>query len=70
MRVDRDQALRIARDDALTVYRDLDTYDVSCHMVGESWQIDYEPKGGARGGGPHYVVSGDSGEILSKRYEQ
>ena len=25
---------------------------------------------GAQGGGPHYIVSAETGEILAKRYEQ
>ncbi|SNS14060.1 hypothetical protein SAMN06893096_102196 [Geodermatophilus pulveris] len=71
MQVGRDHALRIAREDALTAYRDLDAYDVTCEMQGEGWKIDYTPKDQrARGGGPHYVISGDSGDIVSKRYEQ
>ena len=71
MRVDRNQALHIARQDALTAYRDLDAYDVTIEMQHRNWKIDYTPKNKAtQGGGPQYLIDGDTGEILSKRYEQ
>lgn len=71
MRVDKNQALNIARQDARTAYRDLDAYDVTIELQDGNWKVDYELKDKkARGGGPHYIISGDTGEILSKRYEQ
>lgn len=70
--VDREQALDIAREDAVQVYGDLESYAVSIHLDDDGvWRVDYElldPD--AQGGGPHYVISADSGEILDKRYEQ
>lgn len=71
MQVDKNQALNIARQDALTVYRDLDHYEVIIELHDGNWKVDYELKNReANGGGPHYIISGDTGEILSKRYEQ
>ena len=71
MQVDKNQALNIVRQDALTVYRDLDQYEVIIELQDGNWKVDYELKDKeAHGGGPHYIISGDTGEILSKRYEQ
>jgi hypothetical protein len=36
-----------------------------------AWRVDYELRDPeSQGGGPHYVIAGDSGEVLEKRYEQ
>ena len=68
--IDRDEALRIAREDARTVYGNLEAYDERAELE-EVWKIDYDlSDADAQGGGPHYVVSAESGEILAKRYEQ
>ena len=71
-RIDRDEALRIAREDARTVYPNLEAYTESAELENnEVWKVDYELRDtGAQGGGPHYAISAESGEILAKRYEQ
>ncbi len=66
-----DQVLKIAREDAERVYRDLSRYEIRLALQDDGWHIDYElrdPR--ARGGGPHYVIDATGGQILSKRYEQ
>lgn len=66
-----DQALQIARSDAESAYRDLTGYRIIIMLQDDGWHIDYEladPR--LKGGGPHYVIDGKSGEIVSKRYEQ
>ena len=66
-----DQALKIAREDAETVYRDLERYTIRLALEADGWHVDYElrdPR--ARGGGPHYVIDAITGQIVSKRYEQ
>lgn len=69
--LDEEQALAIARRDALLAYRDLSPYEVSIRLEGGDWKVDYELRDKqAQGGGPHYVISAETGEILSKRYEQ
>ena len=71
MKVDREAALKIARDDAATQYRDLSLYDVRIEQAQGGWKIDYELKDKhAQGGGPHYVISSETGAIISRRYEQ
>ena len=66
-----DQALRIARTDAETAYRDLSPYRISIVLEQDGWQVDYELKDAdLQGGGPHYVIDVRTGDILSKRYEQ
>jgi hypothetical protein len=66
-----DQALKVAREDAEAVYRDLTRYSIRVALEADGWHVDYElrdPR--ARGGGPHYVIDATNGHILSKRYEQ
>ncbi len=66
-----DQALKIAREDAEQVYRDLSRYDIRLALEADGWHVDYELKDTrARGGGPHYVIDPSGGKIVSKRYEQ
>jgi hypothetical protein len=66
-----DQALRVAREDAERVYRDLTRYYIRLALESDGWHVDYElkdPK--ARGGGPHYIIDQTDGAIVWKRYEQ
>ena len=66
-----DHALRIARLDAETAYRDLSIYRIQVSIERDGWHVDYELKDpAAQGGGPHYVIDPVSGRVLSKRYEQ
>jgi hypothetical protein len=66
-----DHALRIARLDAETAYRDLSIYRIQVAIERDGWHVDYELKdAGAQGGGPHYVIDPTSGLVLSRRYEQ
>jgi len=66
-----DQALRIARLDAETAYRDLSRYRILLAEHDDGWHIDYELLSKtANGGGPHYVISSSTGEIIWKTYEQ
>jgi hypothetical protein len=65
------QAREIAEADARNAYRDLSPYKVSARLADGKWYIDYELIDETLlGGGPHYVISAQTGEVLSKRYEQ
>jgi hypothetical protein len=69
--IDKERALAIAKEDASTVYRDISIYKVRAELKENNWYIDYELINPAlQGGGPHYIISGSTGEIISKRYEQ
>jgi hypothetical protein len=69
--ISQKEALDIAKKDAELVYRDLTIYEVRTEVKENNWHIDYELKNPElHGGGPHYVISGSTGEIVSKRYEQ
>jgi len=71
MRVDKEVAMKIANDDARLYYRDLSIYKINIQLVENHWKIDYELKNKeSQGGGPHYMVSAETGEILSKYFEQ
>lgn len=66
-----DQALRIAREDAEKVYRDLSRYHIRLALEADGWHVDYELKDpNVRGGGPHYIIDQANGAIVAKRYEQ
>jgi hypothetical protein len=66
-----DRALRIAQTDAERVYHDLFLYRISISLEDNGWRVDYELKDpDLNAGGPHYVIDADSGEIVSKGYDQ
>ena len=66
-----DQALRVARLDAESAYRDLSAYRILITLEEDGWHIDYQLKNPRHhGGGPHYIIDAHTGMILSKRYEQ
>jgi hypothetical protein len=66
-----DQALAIAQADAALVYRDLSPYRIQLVLEDDGWHVDYELKNPRlKGGGPHYVIDAQTGDIVSKRYEQ
>ena len=69
--ISREQALDIARKDALHAYRDLTPYRVEATLREDGWHVDYVLKNErADGGGPHYVIDARDGHIVRKRYEQ
>ena len=69
--IDKDSILKIAEKNAKTAYRDLTGYDVKAELKDGKWYVDYELSNQDMvGGGPHYVISAKTGEILSCRYEQ
>ena len=69
--IDEAAARAIANEDARQVYRDLGIYRIKAELKDGNWHVDYELEGEAMaGGGPHYVISGSTGAILGRRYEQ
>jgi len=70
-KIGKEQALEIARQDAVLAYRDLTPYEVTIELRDGNWKIDYALRDEeSQGGGPHYVISAETGAILSKCYEQ
>ncbi len=66
-----DQALQIARVDAEKAYRDLTAYRVTLALESDGWHIDYELKDPDKnGGGAHYIIDAQTGQIILKKYEQ
>jgi hypothetical protein len=66
-----DEALRIARQDAETAYRDLSGYQITLALEADGWHVDYHlTKPLTAGGGPHYVIDPASGAIIKKVYYQ
>lgn len=69
--VTSDQALAIANGDAAGVYRDLSRFRISLTLEDDGWHVDFflnQP--GWAGGGPHYIIRADTGEIVWKKYHQ
>ena len=62
--------LRIAHQDAVSAYRDLSGFRITLTPCSDGWHVDYdlaEPL--AAGGGPHYVIDPQTGDIIFRRYE-
>ncbi len=71
MAVNKQEALRIANEDAKSITGPFSIYDVIIELEHSNWKIDYELKDkNAQGGGPHYLISHETGEIISRRFEQ
>jgi hypothetical protein len=71
IKIDEQRALEIARNDASKIYRDLSIYTVKAKLEADSWYVDYKITNPQMlGGGPHYIISAKTGDILSYRYEQ
>jgi hypothetical protein len=69
--ISEDAARDIAAAEAGQAYHDLSGYTVSARLTDGSWHVDYELSDETLlGGGPHYVIDADSGEITASRYEQ
>lgn len=69
--ISKSEALEIANKDAIKVYADLSIYRIDIEHINDTWKVDYELIDTTlNGGGPHYIISDSSGEIVEKRYEQ
>jgi hypothetical protein len=67
------RALEIAEADAVTVYKDLSIYRIELWLDEAGWHVEYHIRQTSRfltGGGPHYVIHPETGEIVSKKYYQ
>ncbi len=63
--------LRIAHDDAQAAYGDLSGFMITMLRSPDGWHVDYDLTDPlSAGGGPHYVIDPDTGDILARRYEQ
>jgi hypothetical protein len=70
--ISEQEARAIAEANARRIYRDLSIYRVDAKLIDGDWHVDYELPDPATmvGGGPHYVISAETGEIKAFRYEQ
>ena len=65
------RAREIAAEEAAQAYRDLSVYTVSARLEDGRWHVDYDLTDETLlGGGPHFVIDGETGKIVSRRYEQ
>ena len=66
-----DEVLRIARQDAERVYKNLELFRISIVLESDGWHVEYTlAKPFVAGGGPHYLIDPITGAILSKKYYQ
>ena len=69
--ISKDHAIEIANRDAVMHYNDLSIYTIHVELIDDNWKIDYEFKDKKLdGGGPHYIISGQSGKILESHFYQ
>jgi hypothetical protein len=69
--ITEDEARAVAVTEASQAYGDLTGYTVTARLADGNWHIDYELTDKMLlGGGPHFIISGETGEVLSRRYEQ
>jgi hypothetical protein len=65
------EVLSIAHQDAQSVYGDLSEFKITLTPCPDGWHVDYDLTDPlAAGGGPHYVIDPQTGNILTRRYEQ
>lgn len=66
-----DRALAIANADALVAYHRVHHFRVTIVLADDGWHVDYyHANPGVAGGGPHYIINADTGEIVWKEYHQ
>ena len=66
-----DLVLRIAREDAERVYKDLERFRITLYLEPDGWHVEYRlNKPFLSGGGPYYLIDPITGAILSKKYYQ
>jgi hypothetical protein len=66
-----DEILRIARQDAERVYKDLHRFRINLYLEPDGWHVEYHlAKPLVAGGGPYYLIDPINGAILSKKYYQ
>lgn len=66
-----DEILRIAQQDAQSIYGDLSFFRIILKLEEDGWHVDYDAvRPMMAGGGPHYVIDPGSGLIVFRRYEQ
>jgi hypothetical protein len=69
--IDEQRAREIAAAEAAQAYRDLSIYTVSARLDDGNWYVDYDLTDTTLlGGGPHFVISAETGEIVGRRYDQ
>ena len=66
-----DAVLRIAREDAERMYKDLERFRITLYLEPDGWHVEYRlTKPFVTGGGPYYLIDPITGAILSKTYYQ
>ena len=69
--IDRDETISIAMKNAGQVYRDLSVYRVEAVLKEGKWYVDFEfADKDMDGGGPHFVIDAETGEIIGSRFDQ
>lgn len=69
--ITKENAIEICKRDASCAYSDLSDYEIKVTQENENWRVDFNLKEPySVGGGPHYVLSVLTGEIIYRRFDQ
>lgn len=69
--ITKEKAMEVAKQNAQLYYKDLSIYIITIQQVDSNWKVDYELKDATLdGGGPHYIISGKSGDIIKSHFDQ
>lgn len=70
--ISEERALELAREWASKAYRDLSVYNVAIELKDDgNYYVDYTLSNpNMVGGGPHFVISAKTGELISSRFAQ
>ena len=68
--VSREDALAIARRDAIEAYSSLESYEITVCELSRVWRVVYSLRSGLDGGGPEYLIDTRTGQIVDKKYYQ
>jgi len=63
--------LRIAQEDAQEAYGDFSAFKITLCRCADGWHVHFDLMDLLyAGGGPHYVIDPDTGNVVTRRYEQ
>ena len=70
-KIDREEAIEIAKHDADSAYGDISMYDIVIDTVGDRWKIDFVTNDSSKAiKGPHYLIAKLGGRFVMKHYDR
>lgn len=68
--VTRDQAVELAKAQALREHKSLDSYNVNAREETKTWSVEFQLKDFTMGGGLTFIIDKETGKILERRESQ